>query len=107
MPTSMLQPNRSPLGACRSISSVNGRAPAGPGTVERSSKRLGSLSTSEAKKSVIGLLQGSGREGGAFLRLYRAAGLQPKGDRLHWQDEMPFAPIGKRASPFAYVEGVI
>src|SRR5262249_19252380 len=46
---SWLQPNRSPLGAWRSNSSVSGRRPAGPGTVGRTSKRDGSLSTREAK----------------------------------------------------------
>src|SRR5262249_1102997 len=57
MPTSWLQPNRSPLGALRSRSSVSGRLPAGPATVEWMSHRAGSVSTREASVEVASVMR--------------------------------------------------
>src|SRR5262245_15008476 len=47
MPTSWVQPKRSPEGASRRRCSVSGRAPAGPGAMVMVSKRAGSESRSE------------------------------------------------------------
>src|SRR5262249_18773745 len=59
MPTSCVQPKRSPLGACRSRSSVSGRAPPGPAALVCTS-RGGESSRGGGDKSFIeGISPGS------------------------------------------------
>src|SRR5579862_1253641 len=53
MPAFCVQPNRSPLGASRSNSSVRGSAPVGPAAVVCTSRTAGSDSTSAAKGDFV------------------------------------------------------
>src|SRR5437870_4571514 len=61
MPTSWVQPNRSPLGALRSNSSVSGRLPAGPAAVDCTSNRAGSDSTREANGEAVAVMGNPGQ----------------------------------------------
>src|SRR5262245_13184923 len=73
MPTSWVQPNRSPLGALRSSSSVSGRLPAGPAAVDCTSNRAGSDSTREANGEVAAVdmaVPGRSSRLVSMLRLY-------------------------------------